>query len=81
MVVVVAAIIRVQVASVSLGKFVMTHVRLGKKNSHVCSSILHFSFPFLCASQIGFDIHKTRCDAREEGQDAPVSEFVGFDRE
>ena len=32
---------------------------------------------------IGFDIHNTRYDARDEGQDArnAVSEFVGFDRE
>ena len=32
------------------------------------NSSLFFSF-FMCF-EIGFDIHKTRCDAREEGQDA-----------
>jgi len=41
----------------------------GKKLACVFfNSSLFFSF-FMCF-EIGFDIHKTRCDAREEGQDA-----------
>ena len=68
MVVVVAAIIRILL--VRLGKFVMTHVRLREKKLACVffNSSLFFSF-FMCFA-MGFDIHKTRYDAREEGQDA-----------
>ena len=55
-VVVVAAIIR-SIRMRKSGKCV-THVSHEKKNSHVCSSILHFYLAsFTCLLAIGFDIH------------------------